>query len=554
MREKYARFLLAVFTCFLTGFLATTARAADPLDAGAPSDASAGEIDAYIQSYYLDSDIQYSFQDIANRRVDCIDYNAQWAVRHLASAGKLPPTPPPQPSLPANMPPVLVQSAFHGEPDQNGNPRQCPPGTVPKYRPSAAEITAAGGLAGYFQKHSQRPQSCNGSGSNPGPGQTTFENDCYYYAAAPPSDGVGIATGASFEHAVGINNGHGDAGVGPYWGMSGVTPVYSLYVNPNVNIWGEHADDQIWLQTGTCENWFTYNYDDYLGIGNECDAYSGGDAVQSFEIAEVSFATTESGNAIPQLWIFYTPDGYYTGCTAGSLDPGCCGETYPNTGDCWITAVGANIVPGQSLVPGYAGDPPVELGVQAWQAAYKEPSEPGWWVWVPGQYYGSDGGLVDNNGSSPIGHLSPEAYVYPGTVDEGPMAEGAATYIQAGGEVFDTWPDGGHTNTEMGAGNGSGGYKYEAYFRDVCTISDEGAYSNAVLDYYYANECEDYEDYGDIRGVCGPQSEYWPTNANGNWGGYTVDLSSAAGGSGWNTYFYFGGGTGTCNLVGGCPP
>ncbi len=516
------------------------------LDSTTDAEAGIAEIQSYIDTYYYaDSDIRHSFLDRAGKQVDCIDFGAQWSVKHLASKGLQPPPPPPQPSLPPEMPTVLMHSAFLGEPDQNGSARQCPDGTIPKYRPTVAQILAAGGLQAYISPSSRpgRLQSCSPYG------QTTFEHDCYDYGGQPASWELppNNVTGLSYEHAVGINDGHLEAGAAPpFWGMSAVTSVYSVYVTPETY---EHADDQIWLQTGTCENWFNGSPD-----SQECTTGSGGNAVQSFEVA-VFQAQGAAGETYPTLQIFWTPDGYYTGCYAGSATGACCDNG--GLGDCWVQ-YSSVATPGMPLVYGYIGDTPEEFGIQAWQGAGYHSYDAGWWVWAPGVYVLPDGGTSTVGGSSPIGMLLPDAYVYPGTSVQGPMATGAATYMQIGGEVYDTWPSGLHTQTQMGSGYGPGialGYKNEAYFRDICTIAEGGGYAQAYFENFYPDVCNDYDSLGDTYGVCGPQSQYWPpTSGSYGFGGYAVDIASAAGGSGWDTYFYFGGGVGVCNLSGGCPP
>jgi len=53
-----------------------------------------------------------------------------------------------------------------------------------------------------------------------------------------------------------------------------------------------------------------------------------------------------------------------------------------------------------------------------------------------------------------VGYYAPSAYDWPsgeeGAGAAGPMASGKATYLQVGGEVFNSWPDNEHSTTDMG--------------------------------------------------------------------------------------------------------
>jgi hypothetical protein len=157
----------------------------------------------------------------------------------------LSPSPPPLTiTTPATIPPPnpAPGSMWMGEPDQNGNARQCPSGTVAKYRPTAAQIVAAGGLSAYKQSHSQRLQSCSS------PGQSPTEHDCYLYSKPPPQQMLG-GQSSSYEHAVGIN-----VVSEAYWGLLTFASVYNP--TPAINNAGDQGASQFWLQAGSCENWF----------------------------------------------------------------------------------------------------------------------------------------------------------------------------------------------------------------------------------------------------------------------------------------------------------
>jgi len=125
------------------------------------------------------------------------------------------------------------------------------------------------------------------------------------------------------------------------------------------------------------------------------------------------------------------------------------------------------------------------------------------------------------------------------------MANGPATYLQAGGEVYNTWPNVCphsvvHTTTAMASAYpGSDGYKYAAYQRDVMYIDSSAAYHSAALQYI---NTPSYENDDSILGLCGLDAAYLTDCSGGYIGGYDITTSPAAGGTGWDTYFYFGGG------------
>jgi hypothetical protein len=98
-------FITTATAIISTGLVPAGASAAAPVD-------SAADLQAYINEYYLDSDIQYSFKDLGGRQIDCIDFYAQASVKQLVARGMFVPTTPPNaPAMPADTPAVNMLSA-----------------------------------------------------------------------------------------------------------------------------------------------------------------------------------------------------------------------------------------------------------------------------------------------------------------------------------------------------------------------------------------------------------------------------------------------------------
>lgn len=449
--------------------------------ADAGSDVAA--IQAYRDSFYTDSDIQHSFIH-GGDEIDCIPFEAQASVKYFASQGidvSLP-NPPPAPTPPSTVPAanVLPGDAFVGQDDGFGNAEQCSTGTVPVSRPTVAEIEAAGGVAGY-QAMLQR--------SRPEPQQSGFQHDCYEMNQWTWYN--------NYDHAAGVavNN-------TTYYGMLSYASVH----DPNVaHINSEHSLSQIWVQTGTCEFWQGTEGCSYPG-----HAGTGGDAVQSVESGWIVGApyTTDT---VPHLLVFMTFSGYdirmgaISGCFA-EKGGGCC----PMGSSCWVQ-YGSYMTPGQKLTH-YATAPgvPPEMAIQYWNGTASGYAD--WFLYINGQLIG----------------------YYPTSSFWGQM-QSSASYLQAGGEIIDSWPggpwpSGSHTTTEMGSGwSADFGWEYAAYQRDVMYIDSGNSYHDVRLG--YVSTPSDDLDYG-LAGVCGYDAG----------SDFSLDFSAAPGSAGWDSYFYFGGG------------
>ena len=100
------------------------------LPAGATDAAiEAARVQTFLDSRYKASDVTHSFRTQLGDTIDCIDFFAQPGVRSLAASGTPIQKLPPSVARPPGTDPL-----FDGKPDQNGNLRQCPEGTVPQVR------------------------------------------------------------------------------------------------------------------------------------------------------------------------------------------------------------------------------------------------------------------------------------------------------------------------------------------------------------------------------------------------------------------------------------
>ena len=468
---------------FLTTAPAVVDTSSTTVDAGV----SAGDmaaINTYLNSFYTDAAVQYSFTSVNGETIACLG---------IADAGG-PPIPPPSLfSVPSGGNPASVTSkaAFDGSLDANGHVRRCPAGTVAELRPTVDEILNAGGLSAYLA--AQRP-----------PFTHTQQNDCWTHLTAE----------AGYDHAAAYANNLSAAG----------SLTFTTVQLPNVNPNNEHSLSEIWSQTGTCESAPDNSYN--------CTTGASGNAVQSLEVGWISGQDT--GDCYPRLFAFITLDGYNVlNCYAHNapLDQACCPN--PNTSigqdtSCWIPISNPYFTMNMRLDPQCTcsgsdscgscpsclptGQAPSEVAFQVWNGTAA--GYPYWYVWVDGTLMGA----------------------YPASIFAGTMQTGI-TYMQAGGEVFDSWPSNQHTLTQMGSGIAPAaetghGYKYAAYHRNIQYLDSSGNYHTPSLSYIVDSYSPD-EDFS-MPGICGYEAGLF----------YSLSSSLAAGGSSWGNYFYYGGGPG----------
>ncbi len=588
-------------------------------DAGGPrQDAStSASIEAYWdREFYASSDIQHSFDTANGSHIDCIPFGAQHSVRARVAHGLPMAPPPPAGVVPASAAAGSIPSTpagNDGTADDEGNLRACPSGTVMATRPQVSDIDAAGGLQAYASQRRPRPQNVQNAG----------EHDCWNndnplnYTGSPPSNYCAGANGGggwqdypgagvcgNYDHAVGIQTSqwlpitgyryNGRTFVPVYspgfYGASAIVPVYLPYVD-NADP-GEHITTQLWMQTGNCENWWNGNNGAPTGqqcpIGTGCTSENC--AVQSLELGTVStyvpsdFGTRTSG------FVFYTNDGYFTGCYSNDPGDACpcyaaggCTTSYCTTdSDCgsdqvcyipakecypvnpYVEIEGGYYTPGTYIAGSDYGTIPYELPIEVWNGT--SAGLPYYYIFMYGQWIGWYTTAV-------FDWPEQERYADSGAVvadaagggAPGPMVSGPATYLQAGGEVFQTWPYKSgysyHSGTSMASDwPATSGYKYAAYVRNVEYLDSatrisavDGGYSatgqqTAALTFMTQDTSPGVPEYmldynstfsSGIPGVCGYYAGQF-TSENDYFMWYDTSTSTAAGSSGWGTYFYIG--------------
>jgi hypothetical protein len=455
------------------------------VDGGTPIDISS--IQAYLDSFYTTADIRHSFTTKFGEQVDCIDFYAQRSVKGFLAQGvqitdQNWPTKIPGDSGPTSYP--TSPAAFDGAPDENGNARACPAGSVPSRRPTLEQVQSAGGVDAFLSAVSlaerHRPQAP----------ESTQEYDCYQYTTGGPS----------FDHATAYQDFPSTVS-----GMLTFTPIY----NPTLEFpTTEHSVSQIWMQTGTCE------FDDARNVSYNCTTGSTGNAVQS---VEAGWIVGNGFSAGPHLIVFTTQDGYHVdNCFAGGFNENCCplnkdGGFDTDGTDCFVAFSTSNYEVGQALSFTPPGQTPTEMAIQVWNPGYNNP-----WGYLPGWYIYINGVVI---GGYPSG-----AFAGPGKTGQ---LQYSATYMQVGGEVFDEETNGTHTTTQMGSGKffGSSGSPYgsAAYHRNVSYLQGE-TYHSASLSYV--------SDAPNAAGMCGWQAS--------NWYGRSTTYAQGPGAS-WVPYFYYGG-------------
>jgi hypothetical protein len=290
------------------------------------SDATeAARLRAFLDARYKASDVRYSFHTQAGQTIDCVDFFAEPGVKALAARGQpltSIPAPPPVPDAFKNRtktagPRTEENLSFHGQPDVNGNPEQCPEGSVPEVRITAEDIARAGGLDAYRRIRKRPPPHVQKD--NPGPTCAYAQSHEYptysHVVGTLVSDTPGIAYGST---------------------------VMSIY-GPNVpSVAGDHSLSQLWLYSGS-----NTSVD-----GPPCTS----DCVQSVEIGwDVDNVINSGDQNTPHLFLFSTNNGYGDGCYNNIPNlPGACVP--------WVPLPGAAFALNQALSYNPAGDtPPLEL-------------------------------------------------------------------------------------------------------------------------------------------------------------------------------------------------
>jgi hypothetical protein len=261
-------------------------------------------------------------------------------------------------------------------------------------------------------------------------------------------------------------------------GSFGFDWISALY-NPAITP-GDHSISQTWLASPG------------ITAGAGC---SGDNCVQTLE-AGWNVDQAVNGDTKTHLFIFSTRDGYTaTGCY--NLLPSCGPGT---SGSGFVMDPNAPFTPGQILPNSKAGDAnPLELEL-TWEFGFDPDSGDGNWY-------------LYENFSDLIGYIPSNPF----TVQGGGGAPLITSFAigQAGGEVYDSAPGGHDTTADMGSGQfAAKGFKQAAYQSQI----------------YYENSSATWV----VSPKLGTPSM---TKASE----YTASFTPAAGGTGWGTYFYFGG-------------
>lgn len=295
--------------------------------AAAPATSEAQRVRDYLDSLYRPSDVKHSFHTKFNETVDCVDYFAQPGAKSLAARGKpLTVLPPPRPR-----PPKLPDYAFDGSPDDQGNARSCPNGSVPLLRLGASDIAKYGSLDAF--KAAGRKTA--GPRLDPVRGATFLADTA---AGAPPDDGAGPNYAHVYTEADGnIQGGFAELTV---WSPS------PLYIDT-----GNHSIGQVWM----------------LGSGN-----NGLETVEAGWTVD-PYVNDRYGNGNqPHFFVFATNNDYqgtYGGCY--NIAPGC-PPTFTVENGAWLT-------PGMLLSSGTVGGRQSYLDLEVY---WGEDSSSGIWAWI----------------------------------------------------------------------------------------------------------------------------------------------------------------------------
>ncbi|HVW29455.1 MAG TPA: neprosin family prolyl endopeptidase [Polyangiaceae bacterium] len=359
---------------------------------------------AVLGSRYSSSDVRHSFKTKFGETIDCIDFFAQPGVKRLAALGH------PITELPRTEPVdngSIPDDLFNGKPDENGAPRACPEGTVPKVRAAAGASRAAGAAtinSVVAKRHLSPPASCPLT-----PELTNYAHAIQNYPA-PNAPSVHIVSGTA---SLSINK-----------PLVPTTPIY------------DHSLAQVWLTAGCGFNL----------AGRTCQ---GADCIESVEVGwdvdpTYVFASTKNP-ANPHLFIFSTNDGYTTGCYDNDTD-----HDLETCDDRWVANPHAVMAPAMELSPSVLGGTQTELALSV---VFETPSwsnSPGW---------------VVRAGTTGAANVTDVGY-YPAADFQNQM-QSSADAFQVGGEIADETngmvvPIGSGASAQSGFGRAAFVHDFEA--------------------------------------------------------------------------------------------
>jgi len=447
----------------------------------------ADRVQQFLDSRYRRSDVRHNYRGSNGQEIDCVDIMAQPALKHPGLRGHQPWTKPPSFLPPPRMSPTPIAGPEDDGVDEQGHGRRCPEGSVPIVRRTADSILRAGGLDAYLlHAGSKGPPPRHAQSSAPAPGFPAGGPSLPPAAGEPPSSPPSaLPPSPGYLYGMGLQMNLSALNC-PAPGAGSTLSVDWPHVLASSTQWGpgDHSISQIWLVS--------------LGdtYGDFCTAPN---CMQSVEAGwNIDPALYEDN--YPHFFTYSTKDGYHlTGCY--NLDPTC---TTPS--GITMTGSGLVLIQNPGMIPGWAlVSPPVPTEIRVYW--YKAPDK-NWWLSANGWVGYIPASLFDNGngGGAPLAGPDPNQNYY-------------ATYFEAGGEVADSGMLGTATTTDMGTGQfASAGYPGAAYQRNTI---------------YTSNNCDPDSDQTDLPAPLNPFATD-PTK-------YTSSPSPAAGGTGWGTYFYFGG-------------
>lgn len=210
----------------------------------------------HIDRLYRGVNVVHSFEDASGQIFDCIPIEQQPGLR--GARGPMP-TPPDMSRAPSMAGPGGGQRNAAAELpsfDRHGNERRAPPGTIPVRRITLEELTRFRNLEEFFRKHPSKSSLAQRSGQPSVPSADSRQNHRYSVGTQQ----VANVGGASY---------------------------ISIY-QPPVNSHEVFSLAQHWYSGGSGTN------------------------LQTVEVGWQVFPG-KYGNASPNLFIYYTPDGYNTG-------------------------------------------------------------------------------------------------------------------------------------------------------------------------------------------------------------------------------------------------
>lgn len=213
----------------------------------------------HIDRLYQGVDVVHSFEDASGQIFDCIPIVQQPGLR--GARGPMP-TPPDMSRAPTMEGPGGRRSVAPEQPsyDRHGNARRAPPGTIPVRRITLGELTRFRDLDAFFHKHPSRDIRLRTDRAGPS-------------APSTPSND------STLNHRYSVGTQHVT--------NVGGTSYLSIY-QPPVSSQEIFSLAQHWYSGGSGSN------------------------LQTVEVGWQVFPT-KYGNASPNLFIYYTPDGYSSG-------------------------------------------------------------------------------------------------------------------------------------------------------------------------------------------------------------------------------------------------